>query len=447
MPAFQQTVFRATHNSYSGNLVGGARGGLVGQLNHGVRLVELDIHSEGFQSNGDYQIGHGGAGDEVDHTAGNGNPASNQFGDWVQQIASWSNSNPAHAPLQLVLDMKNTLTADSARQGNHGALNARLRRAFGASLFPATNPKPWPDVSSMSGKVLVVLSGDVTSREAYVLDRGITPAVSVNSRGQVVEVHESEAGNHSLWYWVGTLGPNGQVTWNNHGRYGTGTTPAVAVNDDGWVVEVHKSQSQDRLWYQLGRINGAGDIDWISNHDFDDGILPSIQFENATGNSLREIHRSQSHDQNWAWNVTLNPAASSLSFAGNATTSAARWDTMHSGAVGVASDASHGLVYSTHAMQDAPIRYEQVAFVEHQIDDNSSALEANARFYAALSDNSDGHDNTGFLLNARHAGMVTRGWDFKQASPRLSPPENYAATDQPFAQWYVDYCTANGAVS
>lgn len=45
---FASATFRATHNSYSGNL-GGTRGSIVSQLDAGVRFLELDIHDEGLQ--------------------------------------------------------------------------------------------------------------------------------------------------------------------------------------------------------------------------------------------------------------------------------------------------------------------------------------------------------------------------------------------------------------
>src|ERR1700712_2672723 len=67
---FASAVFRATHNSYSGN-IGGARGSIGQQLDGGVRYVELDVWSGSYAGTGDYQIGHGSAGDQVDHTGGN----------------------------------------------------------------------------------------------------------------------------------------------------------------------------------------------------------------------------------------------------------------------------------------------------------------------------------------------------------------------------------------
>jgi hypothetical protein len=40
----------------------------------------------------------------------------------------------------------------------------------------------------------------------------------------------------------------------------------------------------------------------------------------------------------------------------------------------------------------------------------------------------------GALTEMRIAGMVTRGWQFANGSPRLQPPESYPATDTPYGE-------------
>src|SRR5262245_33127384 len=90
---FTSAVFVATHNSFSG----GARGSITFQLEHGVRFLELDVREDGFTSTGDFSIGHGSVGDQVDH--GPGNPASNLLWDWLSVISAWSSGHPTHAPL------------------------------------------------------------------------------------------------------------------------------------------------------------------------------------------------------------------------------------------------------------------------------------------------------------------------------------------------------------
>jgi len=305
MTAFNRISCKAVHNSYSGN-ISGQRGSIVEQLDAGVRVMELDIYASNFVDYGDYRIGHGSPGDEV--WLQGGNPTSILLTEWLAQIASWSRKNEHHAPIQILFDLKESLDLPSASEGNYAALNARLRNAFSQTLLTPSELFGWPDVSSLTGRVYAVLSNDVSHREPYILDRGVDPAVAVNGKGQVVEVHESQQGNHTLWYWAGALNASGAITWKHHGRYGTGTTPAVALNDDGFVVEVHKSQNHDRLWSQVGQLRDDSDIEWQDSHDYDNGIQPTIQFTDAGGNSLREIHRSESHEQNWDWQVILDAA-------------------------------------------------------------------------------------------------------------------------------------------
>jgi hypothetical protein len=91
---FASAVFRATHNSYSGN-VDGSKGSIVSQLDSGVRFLEFDIHDNGYATNHDYSIGHSAPGDLVDH---GGNPSSNLLRDWLRTVSDWSAAHPDAAP-------------------------------------------------------------------------------------------------------------------------------------------------------------------------------------------------------------------------------------------------------------------------------------------------------------------------------------------------------------
>ena len=453
MSDFNLVSFRATHNSYSGNF-SGQRGPILQQLNSGVRLIELDLHTTDFQSVQDYQIGHDSPGDQV--WKEDGNPTTIFFTDWITQIAQWvrvqielNRKDPKvakPAPIQLLLDLKDSLALPSAAAGNYAALNERLKSVFGDLLLTPAQLSGWPDVETLRGKVFAVLSNESDHREPYLIDRGINPAVSMNGENQIVEVHESQAGNNTLWYWTGQLS-NGAITWKRHGRYGTGTTPAVALNNDGWIVEVHKSQNHDQLWYQVGKLTPDLDIVWQESKEFDDGILPSITFDEPNSLFLAEVHRSQSHDQNWKWDVSLNPANATLTFTGNEETNVPRFPTTESGEVslyslnsGIYGDYSDGILVYTGQINRALICYEQVAFVEYQ-DDDPDLIQRQARFAAADADGDE------FLLGARLAGLVTRRWEFSQNSPELLPPNAYPATDDPYSSWYNAYCMKINTVS
>jgi len=434
---FASAIFRATHNSYSGN-VDGAKGPILTQLSNGVRFIELDLHDTNYDTVGDFTIGHNSPGDAVDHAGGN--PASNSLRDWLVPIAQWSSQNPDHAPLLVMFDLKDNLTNnDSFAAGDFFALDAEVQSVFGGQRLLAKNAtSSLPTIGASRGKVLTLLSGDGTARTGYKLDEGHHPAVAMNAHGQVVEVHDSGAG--WLWYWTGTLGTDGHVIWRRHGRYDTGQTPAVALNDNGWLVEVHQSQAAGTLWYHVGHLGADGEITWSDSHEYDNGILPTVQFVDAAGTTLREIHRSQAHDQNWDWHGVLDTSARTVGWnaSTHGKTSDARYDStvassgpsnvhVWTGADGNAP--SDTLLYGTNRVVSERIRYPQWAFVEYQPGD-SAELQSGAWFYAAPSTNSD------FIVSARQNGRVVRGWDFDNASLATNPLANYPATNFPYSDWY-----------
>jgi hypothetical protein len=444
-PVFTSSVFLATHNSYSGN-VDGAKNSIDYQLDHGVRFIELDIHDNGYDTNHDYSVGHSSPGDLVDHTGGN--PASNLLRDWLNVIATWSTAHPTHAPLVVMLDIKDDLTDNpSYAAGNLGALNDELRGAFGTSLLAAADyPAGQPTVDSLRGRVLTLLSGDSTSRTDYRADTGDDPSVAINGHGQIVEVHDSGGG--VLWYWTGTYGADGRVTWLRHGTYDSGTTPAVALNDNGWLVEVHQSQSAATLWSHVGHLGADGEIIWSASQKYDSGVAPTVAFTSPTATTVREIHRSQSGSQNWTSNGTLNTTSSTLAWSGNAKTSDALYDkttsasgtdsiTVYTGADGPTP--AQTLRYSTDRITGDRIRYQQTAFDEYQ-DGDSAELQQGALFYGAPATDSS------FITAARQSGHLVRGWDFDSASLATSPLADYPATNTPYAAWYQTMVSQAGAV-
>ena len=316
--AFTASVFEATHNSYSGN-VDGSKNSITYQLDHGVRFVEFDIHDNGYATNHDYSVGHSSPGDLVDHSGGN--PSSNLLHDWLNVVSAWSGAHPTAAPIVMMVDLKDDLTDnDNYAAGNLTALNQELRTAFGAKLLQAKDYLSGSTVDSLRGRVLPLISGDEGTRAEYRRDTGYHPAVAVNGHGQVVEVHDSGAG--ALWYWTGTYGSDGRVTWQRHGKFDSGTTPAVALNDNGDLVEVHQSQGATTLWYHVGHLGSDGDITWPASHQYDSGVLPTVAFTGT--NTLREIHQSQGSSQNWTWQGTLG--ANTVTWTGNAKTSDPRYD-------------------------------------------------------------------------------------------------------------------------
>ncbi|HEY2061985.1 MAG TPA: hypothetical protein VGH57_26685 [Amycolatopsis sp.] len=425
---FTSTVFKATHNSYSGN-VDGAKGAISYQLDHGVRFIEFDVHDNGYATSHDYGIGHGSPGDLVDHA---GNPASNNLRDWLAVVNTWSAAHPAAAPIVVMLDLKDDLTDNpSYAAGNLTAVNQEIQSAFGSRLLAAKDYPAGASTDSLRGKVLTLLSGDSGTRAEYRRDVGYHPAIALNGHGQVVELHDNGAG--ALWYWTGTYGADGRVTWNRHGRYDSGQTPAVALDDAGRIVEVHQSQTAATLWYHTGQLGADGEITWSPSHQYDNGVLPSVAF---TGTGVREIHRSQSGSQNWQWTGALS--GGTVAWTGNAKTSDARYDTTTavSGAarVSVTTGAdgptpAQTLRYSTDRVTGGRVQYPQIAFDEYQKGDPAE-LQPDALFYGAPATES------AFITAARQSGRLVRGWDFDSADLATTPPANYAATNHPWDAWY-----------
>ncbi|WP_248960007.1 hypothetical protein [Sphaerisporangium perillae] len=443
-PPLPSAIFRATHNSYSGN-VDGAKSSIAYQLDRGIRFIELDIHDNGYATSHDYSIGHDSPGNLVDHT---GNPPSNLLRDWLNVINTWSAQHPTAAPIVVALDVKDDLTDNTSyAAGNLAALNQELTSVFGSRLFWAKDyPTSPPSVDTLRGRVLPLISGDGKTRTAYKRDVGYHPAVAINGRGQVVEVNDSGAG--ALWYWTGAYGTDGRVTWLRHGKYDTGVTPAVTLNDNGDLVEVHQSENATTLWYRVGHLNADGEITWSPSRQYDDGVLPTVRFTDAAGTQLREIHRSQSGSQNWNWRGVLNAGAMTVSWSGNAKTSDARYDTATStsgasrvhvwnGADGPTP--SQTLRMDTDRYTGDRIRYQQTAFDEFQQGD-SAELQQGALFYAAPAGESS------FITAARQAGRLVRGWDFDSVSDATNPLADYPATNHPYDTWYQDLLTQSGAV-
>jgi hypothetical protein len=112
----------------------------------------------------------------------------------------------------------------------------------------------------------------------YDFDAGSDPGVAINADGTVVEVHKNEAGT-SLYARTGTLN-QAQITWNDTGSdrksYTGGKQPAVAMNGRGDVVEVHKRETGDKIFAMYGTISGTS-ILWGKSEDYDsDGHDPAV---------------------------------------------------------------------------------------------------------------------------------------------------------------------------
>ena len=432
MASYGSTRFRTTHNSYSG----GARGSIPHQLSAGVRGLELDIHDNGYDTLGDFRLGHLKPGSEV--ALGHGNPDTARLRDWLGAIARWSDNNATHAPITLVLDLKGDLT-DAG--GDLADLNAALAESLGTRLFTRDDydlSGRWPDVDDLRGRVLCVLSGHGGSRAAYRWAFGTVPTVAANAAGRVALAYQSTAGD--LNCWVGTATPAG-IEWQRKATYGLGLMgleqPAIALNEDGWIVAVHRLERGEPafpvLESRVGRIGDDGRIKWFASQFYANGHRPSLQID---GNELREIHVTQDGTKRQQVLGTLNRQGRKIDWRPARTTTAApfvrgvaRW---RGGELRCSADADGVIQCGPGQGPSRPVRFSQLAFVEEQKPGETAVLR-DARFFAATAEDRNA------IVEARGRGLVVRAWGFGASNQAPAPPENLPATDTPEADWYATY--------
>lgn len=440
-PTLVEVTVRATHNSYAGDH-DGARGSLVAQLDAGVRLLEFDLHDDGYVEHGDHVLGHLLPGQQVWHEGGN--PASDLLDPWLRLVDDWSRAHPGHHPLVLTLDLKNDLSDPrTPAEGNLTALNQHLRAVFGARLLTAAElPDPArAPVRALRGRVVVVLSGSYGARSAYVHDTGVAPAVAVDARGRLVQVHDSGRGH--LWYWTGRLADDGTATFTHHGRLDEGTTPAVLLADDGTVLEVHRSETRETLWSRTGHLADDGSLTWhgAGAEQFDLGAAPTLHL--AGGGLVVERHRAPDDGPDLERHGVL--ADGRVHWQGEAAPAAGpRFDpaTGTGGGFTVTVASVPGpfdpctLTYRTDPVGGGPgvtgpVRHDQVAHVEYQWGDPAELLSQAPVFWGGPAHRADD------VARARAAGKLVRAWGVGEEHLGEVPGAVYPATDHLFADWYL----------
>lgn len=445
--SFVDSVFQSTHNSFSGE----ARGSLRAQFEGGVRQVELDIVDSDYRRHG-YRVGHGIAGRETSN--GDGNPDDDALRNWLETIEAWCSAHPRHIPITIYLDPKRDLTdPDSFADGNLAALNPLIADIFGERLYRAyeLGSDPWPSVDELAGRVICVLSGSVETRRGYVRDGGREPAVALDDAGTVVEVHASGLGD--LWYWSGRRAGD-RVVWLRHGRITPGRSPAISVND-GTVVLVYGDG--EALWVRLGQLDRETlEIDWPAGPqraapaaaDWPSPIVRRLGGDRVrvtyAGSAGRLAREGIVGSDGVTWNSVMPVSA---------VASDARWSASHAqseaGSVCVLNvpnprgDGSELLRYATEALDDAPIAYEQLLFVEGKWGPKDGDADiAHGRRFVATAARAGARQQTRAW---RERGKVVRLWGFGEEMCTMPVPPNFPATDHPSADWYRDFCHRHGA--
>jgi hypothetical protein len=132
------------------------------------------------------------------------------------------------------------------------------------------------------------------SSSAY-YDTGLNPAVSLDSVGGVVEVHQARANAGPLWYNHGIKNADGSISWVNLGQYDHGLNPAIGY-DGLEIVEVHQAQlGVGPLWYNRGKQNADGTVVWRNLGQYDRGVNPALA-ASLLGNwrhMVAEVHQAR----------------------------------------------------------------------------------------------------------------------------------------------------------
>ncbi len=82
---------------------------------------------------------------------------------------------------------------------------------------------------------------------------GINPTISINSKGYVVEIHQTKM-FRSLIRNCGHILPDKTIAWKQASTYTQGEYPTVSINDDNFVFEMHKSNFGLKLFHSQGEL-------------------------------------------------------------------------------------------------------------------------------------------------------------------------------------------------
>lgn len=307
---FTDANFRATHNSYSGNLYlvydNGHRGSIVQQLDLGLRYLELDLL--GTSGSNDFQIGHFELLDAIDHS--HGNPSSDKLSDWLKVITDWSGENPGHDPILVAIETKNEFTEEEWGQLSN-FVSTNVPNLFRPAEFDYKTTK----LTSVLGKIFIV---SIPANSALTLtDPAIFKAqghISDPALDTLGVFYTTHADNSYTSDYIHTLralrksirlayftkectslpAPNCpscddpyfgwytnycddnkvvpdfgfvETTWSDEQQHDKGAGVDCAINNTGFVVEVHHSTDYSGhpgdVWYNTGKINGAS-INWFT---------------------------------------------------------------------------------------------------------------------------------------------------------------------------------------
>jgi len=129
---------------------------------------------------------------------------------------------------------------------------------------------------------------------------GAMPAIAINGKNAVVEVHRFAYGNDGrLFFSVGRatgtkleLRPRALIRLPN-GVVANGHYPSVAITDDGMVIVVLRARTRFVVLELIGQLSADGNtVAWNRWGYFDDGTQPAVA---AAGTMAVEIHQHEKY--------------------------------------------------------------------------------------------------------------------------------------------------------
>lgn len=165
-----------------------------------------------------------------------------------------------HAHVLLIFRKENQLYA------RYGKLNVETKTIGWFS------PQPLPEKAIWNGYEMNVYEG----WKQYGLSNQVVISVSVNNKGQIVAAYdrivlktEKHVWKDHLCCLTGQLSSEGMI-WNEHAVvYDKGVTPSISINNKGLVLEFHKSENRESLYYGVGTFQSSSkEIRWdaLSSH-------------------------------------------------------------------------------------------------------------------------------------------------------------------------------------
>ncbi|KAB2859577.1 MAG: T9SS type A sorting domain-containing protein [Flavobacteriales bacterium] len=170
---------KAGHNTYQNSVFPSFAGGLFNSLFY-TRVLELDVWNN--NNNGVWDVRHIGSGNK--NNCGFGTTGNNTFIFCLNDVNNWHTQHPNHDPIIVHIDLKQNfnfthtpLMLDNWLNVIFGSQNIyKPRDLIGnnfANMRAAAQQNNWPSMGDLTGKIIIVLTGDGGKVSKYIADRSL----------------------------------------------------------------------------------------------------------------------------------------------------------------------------------------------------------------------------------------------------------------------------------